>query len=150
MGKYSGGSHNVGSAEALVVNAKQVQAQRRFYDQCRYCDERHWSGECYHFKTMEERCMKVRHLAKDCVINKTCAYCGEANAHHRSLCSKKYKSNVTSTYLSGETNFMSRTDTKIEENVLISSEEIVLMQTATTEIRNSNHSCSARTQFLLD
>ena len=31
VGKYSGGPHNVGSAEALLVNAKQVQAQRRFY-----------------------------------------------------------------------------------------------------------------------
>ena len=45
---------------------------------------------------------------------------------------------------------MSGTDTQIEENVLISSEEVVLMQTATTENRNSNHSCSARTRLLLD
>ena len=95
-----------------MANRKQAQVQIGLYDQCRYCGERHWSDECYHFKTMEERkkqlkdscfrCLKVGHLAKDCVINKTCVYCGEAYVHHRSLCPKKYKANITSTYLSGE------------------------------------------------
>ena len=94
--------------------------------------------------------MKVGHLAKDCDINKTCVYCGEANVHHRSLCPKKYKANITSTYLSRETDGVSGTNDQIEENVLISSEEIVLMQTATTEIRDTNNSHSTQTRLLLD
>ena len=64
--------------------------------------------------------------------------------------SNKFMANENSTYLSGETNCMPRKGTQIEENAFISSDEIVLMQTATTEIRNSNNSWSAGIRLLLD
>ena len=158
--KNLAGSHIIGSAEALVVNTKQAQVQQRFYDQCRYCEQRHWSDECLYFKTSEERkrhlkdscyrCLKIGHVVKDCVINKTCVYCGEVNAHHRSLCPERYKSNMASTYFNGEISDTSGRSLQFEENTLISSDEIVLMQTATTQIKNPINSCSAQTRLLLD
>ena len=42
------------SAEALVANQKQ-HSVTRFYDQCRYCNNRHWSDECTKYPTIEER-----------------------------------------------------------------------------------------------
>ena len=64
----------LGSAEALVINTKQ-QSTTRYFDQCRYCDQRHWSEECQKYRTMSERknqlkdccfkCLKTGHIAKD-------------------------------------------------------------------------------------
>ena len=65
----------LGSAEALVVNTKQ-QPTTRYFDQCRYCDQRHWNDECPKYRTVSERlkqlkdscfkCLKTGHIAKDC------------------------------------------------------------------------------------
>ena len=146
-GKNFAGSHTIGSAEALVANIKQAQVQRSFYDQCRYCQQRHWGDECPYLKTSEERkrqlkdscyrCLKVGHVAKDCEINKTCVYFGEVNAHHRSLYQTKYKSNIASSYFTGEISETSGRSLQFEENAVISSDEIVLMQTATTQIKSN-------------
>lgn len=64
-----------GSAEALVVNTKQ-KSVTRFYDQCRYCDQRHWSDECQKYRTINERkkqlkdscykCLKTGHMSREC------------------------------------------------------------------------------------
>ena len=133
--------------------------QRRHYDQCRYCKKRHWSDECPHFRTPEKRkrqlkdscyrCLKVGHVAEECVLNKTCVYCGEANVHHRSLCPIKFKSNIAA-YLSGEINEIANECNQVEENKLISSGEIVLMQTATTQVKNPNNAPSELTRLFLD
>ena len=94
---------------------------------------------------------KVGHVAKECVLNKTCVYCGEFNVHHhRSLCPIKFKSNIANTYLVGEFNEIANECNQVEENVLISSGEIVLMQTATIQVKNPNNSRSELTRLLLD
>ena len=147
---------HVGSAEALVATAQQTPQQQRYYNQCRYCERRHWSDECPHFRSIVERkqklkdscyrCLKVGHVAIECALNKTCVYCGEANAHHRSLCPIKFKPTITNSYLSGE---ISNECDQVQENVLISSSEIVLMQTATTKVKNPNNSMAQITRLFL-
>ena len=57
----------VGSAEALVANAQQTSMQRRYYDQCRYCEKRHWSDECPHFRTFEERKRQLKDSCYRCL-----------------------------------------------------------------------------------
>ena len=94
---WGGAKPHTGSAEALVVNTKQTSATR-YYDQCRYCDQRHWSDEWPNYRTAEERrrqlkdscykCLKVGHMSKDYKRSKSCVHCGEVNTHHRSLCPK--------------------------------------------------------------
>ena len=175
---------NISSAEALVVNAKQS-STTRFYDQCRYCSERHWSDECSNYSTLEERkkrlrdscfkCLKVGHMSKECKKNKTCVYCGEINSHHRSLCPQKFKTKTSGAHLTGEVSAMcgggacamsgdgmcaisnggvcsvSSGDASVQnESVLISSGEIVLMQTAKTEVKNPCTNKSDVVRILLD
>ena len=175
---------NISSAEALVVNAKQS-STTRFYDQCRYCNERHWSDECSKYSTLEERkkrlrdscfkCLKVGHMSKECKKNKTCVYCGEVNCHHRSLCPQKIKTKTSGAHLTGEVSVMcgggacamsedemcaisnggacsvSSGDASVQnESVLISSGEIVLMQTAKTEVKNPCTNKSDVVRILLD
>ena len=150
----------VGSAEALVATTQQSSVQQRYYNQCRYCEKRHWSDECPNFRTINEgkqqlkdscyRCLKVGHVAKECALNRTCVYCGEANAHHRSLCPIKFKPKISNAYLSSEINEGVNECNQVEENVLMSSVEIVLMQTPTTNMKNLNDSRSKHTRILLD
>ena len=81
-----------------VMNAKS--------DECKK-----WSDECIKYSTIEERkkqlkescfkCLKVGHLSKDCKRTKR-VYCGEVNAHHRSLCPRKFKLKLSSAKLSEE------------------------------------------------
>ena len=146
------------STEALVANTKQS-SENRFYDQCRYCNRRHWSDECLKYSTIEERkkqlkdscykCLKVGHVSKDCKRSKTCVYCGEINAHHRSLCPQKFNMRVSSAQLSGEISEMKESACS-GENVLISSNEIVLMQTAKSEVKNPTKQKSELERILLD
>ena len=42
------------TAEAFIANTNQT-SENRFYDQCRYCSKRHWSGECTKYSSIEER-----------------------------------------------------------------------------------------------
>ncbi len=98
------------------------------------------------------KCLRVGHAARECRRSKACVHCGESNAHHRSLCPKKFKySDSVQTRrevsaLTEETN----EPNKCQENALISSGECVLMQTAKAEIKNPNSSSSAEVRLLLD
>ena len=49
------------------------------------------------------KCLKAGHMSKDCKRSKACVHCGEVNTHHRSLCPKKYASNVSTAHLVEET-----------------------------------------------
>ena len=150
---------HTGSAEALVVNAKQASVTR-FYDQCRYCEKRHWSDKCPKYRTIEERkkqlkgscykCLKTGHMSKDCKRNKACVHCGEVNTDHRSLCPKKYTASVSSAHLTEEMDELERAGACTEENVLVSSGEMVLMQTAKAEIMNPNKCTGNQARILLD
>ena len=159
-GKVSGhqSPSSVASAEALVANTKQG-TENRFYDQCRYCNKRHWSDECTKYSTIAERkkqlkdscykCLKVGHVSKDCKKNKTCVYCGEINVHHRSLCPQKFSMKVSNAHLSGEITEVKESVYE-SENVLVSSSEIVLMQTAKCEVKNPLKPISDTVRILLD
>ena len=73
-------------------------------------------------------------MSKDCKKNKTCVYCGEINMHHRSLCPQKFSTKVSNAHLSGEITEVKESVYE-SENVLESSSEIVLMQTAKCEVK---------------
>ena len=102
---------SMGSAEALMTTTHRT-TPARYYDQCRYCEQRHWSDECPKYRTVEERkrqlkdscykCLKVGHMSKDCRKGKVCVHCGEVNVHHRNLCPKKFKSSISSAHLTEE------------------------------------------------
>ena len=151
-----------GSAEALVANTKQPSAPR-YFDQCRYCDKRHWSDECPTYRTIEDRkkqlrdscfkCLKTGHLSRDCKKNKSCVYCGEVNTHHRSLCPQKFQVKLFSAHLSEKISEFEETkdeESCARENVLVSSGEIVLMQTAQAKLTNLNQSKCEQVRILLD
>ena len=149
----------LGSAEALVVNTKQ-QPTTRYYDQCRYCEQRHWSDECPKYRTVAKRkkqlkdsclkCLKTGHRAKDCKKGKACVHCGEVNDHHRSLCRKKFSSNVSSAHLTEEIDELSGNFACAEEEALVSSGKMVLMQIAKTEVKNQDKSKCEKVRILLD
>lgn len=153
-----GATQYSGSAEALIASSKQP-SETRHYDQCRYCNKRHRSDGCPTYRTIEDRkkqlkdscykCLKVGHLSKECKKGKPCVHCGEVNAHHRSLCPKKFQAKLFSAHLSEEISELSE-DTSDRENALVSSSEIVLMQTAQAEITNPNHSKREQVRILLD
>ena len=134
---WGGAKSLTGSAEALVANANQT-STTSYYDQCRYSEKRHWSDECPRYRTVSERkrqlkdscykCLKAGHMSKDCKRSKACVHCGEVNTHHRSLCPKKYASNVSTAHLVEETDEKAEIDEFAEENVMVSSGEMVLMQ----------------------
>lgn len=132
-------------------------------DQCRYCDKNHYSDECPKYRTIDERqrrikgscfkCLRDNHTISECKWNKTCVYCGEQNTHHhRSLCPKKfkYKTKLESASLSEEVyNDKALPDTPTE-NAMVSSSEMVLMQTASTDVKNGKTGASQQVRILLD
>lgn len=156
--EFDGARPHTGTAEALVVNMKQMPVTRH-YDQCRYCEKRHWSDEYPTYHTIQQRRNNKRTVvtnveSRPCINrvqkNKSCVHYGNVNAHHRSLCRNKFNSNVSSTHLTEEISEESESRDYIEENALVSSEEIVLMQTAKTEIKNQHNLNSEQVRILLD
>ena len=69
--------------------------------------------------------------------------------HHRSLCPQKFRIKVSSAQFSGEISEFNEGACG-GENVLISSSEIVLMQTAKSEVKNPTKSKSEIVRILLD
>ena len=63
-------------------------------------------------------------------------HCGEVNAHHRSLCHKKFKLRISSAHLTEEIPESREKSVCSEENALVASGEMVLMQTAKAEIKD--------------
>ena len=118
---------------------------KNYFNKCRYCEKQPWSDKCPTYRTVKERkqqlkdscfnCLKTGHLAKECKRSKICVHCGEGNAHHRSLCPKKFKE-VISAKIPQEVNVLTEQNTVREENALISSGGFVLMQTPKTELKN--------------
>ena len=86
-------------------------------------------------------CLKQGHGCKECRLNKPCFYCRTANQHHRGLCLKQFKTHRGElTYLAEEhfeEEFNQENQLSANENVLITSGEIVLMQTATYTVEKS-------------
>ena len=79
-----------------------------------------------------------------------CVHCGEVNDHHRSLCTKKFTSNVSSAHLTKEIDELSEKFACADKGALVSSGEMVLMQTAKREIKGPNRSKYEQVRILLD
>ena len=122
-------------------------------------------------------CLKQGHRTNECTLTKNCFYCGQVNRHHRSLCPQKFgnlrnesahlveelfvqeelgatkdeivtSSNTDRMFT--DSNKTVQEDGGSIENVLISSGETVLMQTAKTDIRNPMTSMTQTVRMLLD
>ena len=113
-------------------------------------------------------CLKQGHKTNDCTLTKACFYCGQVNSHHRSLCPQKFghirnepahlveeltlqeeectskDEMVTSSNMVQEIGYSN-------ENVLVSSGETVLMQTAMSSVKNPRDNMMTQTvRILLD
>ena len=95
------------------------------------------------------KCIKTGNRAKDCKKDKACVHCGEVNDHHRSLCRKKFSSNVSSAHLSEEIDELSGNFACAEEEALVSSGEMVLMHTAKTEVKTRINPNVNKCEFFL-
>lgn len=153
----------VNSAEALVAGAQGFgnrKERKTFSTKCRFCDGYHWSDECPKYTTMESRkqrikgscyiCLRDGHNANDCLKRGTkCYYCRQPDHHHRSLCPQKFGTpHRESTNLADEMSLQNETINT--ENSLISSGEMVLMQTARADIKNSDNGYRQNVRMLLD
>ena len=128
------------STEALVVNQRTSPRQNNKI--CRFCSGNHWSDECRRYETVEERkqkirgscyiCMKQGHKVSECGLKKNCVHCGQSGNHHRSLCQQKFGS-VSQEGVHFVDELETEEDPSINENALLSSGELVMMQTATTD-----------------
>ncbi|CAG2200117.1 unnamed protein product [Mytilus edulis] len=112
---------------------------------CRYYDGHHWSDECRKFSTIEDRkqkikgscytCLKPGHVSRDCKFEK---FCKQKKGHHRSLCPKKIPSQQKEvSHLADEMCEIASSEESVPENRLLSSGDIVLMQTAQTKVSNT-------------
>ncbi|MEW8544133.1 MAG: DUF1759 domain-containing protein, partial [Candidatus Thiodiazotropha sp.] len=132
------------STEALVVGPRT--SPRQGSDKsCRFCNGSHWSDECGRYVTAEERkqrirgscfiCLKQGHKTGECGLKKSCYYCKQWNNHHRSLCPRRFgATNREGVHLIEE--LPTEENLSVNENALLSSGEMVLMQTATADISN--------------
>ena len=66
------------------------------------------------------------------------------------MCRKKFSSNVSSAHLTEEIDELSGNFACAEEEALVSSGEMVLMQTAKTEVKNQDKSKCEQARILLD
>ena len=118
---------------------------------CRYCKGKHWNDECPNYPTVESRkqrikgscfiCLKQGHKTNDCTLSKDCYYCycyycHQTNNHHKSLCPQEFS--TTREFMKESAHLVEEVpqnhETSITENVLLSSGESVLMQTAKTKV----------------
>ena len=125
---------------------------------CIYCSEQHWSDECQKFPTVIARkekikgrcfiCLKQGHHQKNCTVKKACVYCKQRNRHHRSVRIKTFPVEKPSEMARSVTEPLSAT--VATEHTLLSSDEQVLMQTATVEVEHLQKSRKITTRLLLD
>ena len=130
---------------------------------CIYCKEQHWSDECNKYKTAEERrrhlkrsCfkfLKEGHMSKECKSKKLCVHCGSFNAHHRSLSPKKFDVKKTEANVAYECSNMieESAETKSTElPALVSTNELVIMQTAKVKVGDTNRDNWENVRRLMD
>ena len=90
-------------------------------------------------------------MFKDCKSNKTCVYCGEFNVYHRSLCPKRFP---LSTSMASVVHKIEPKNKVSEENGLhvikMSMNEMVMMQTALTDVINTETNESHQVRLLMD
>ena len=153
------------STEALMAAPR---IQSRQFDRrkpsiaCRYCKGKHWNDECQNYPTVEARkqrikgscyiCLKQGHKTNDCTLTKACYYCHKTNNHHRSLCPQEFS--PTREFMKESANLVEEVlhdeEQDVTENVLLSSGESVLMQTAKTRVSNPMKNVHQTIRLLLD
>ena len=150
------------SAEALVAGVQATgnrKERMRTHPKCRYCSKNHWSDECEKYATIEERkqkikgscyiCLNPTHQSSSCRQRVHCHYCKQWNRHHRSLCPQQFgtvqRENSSLAEELPEENEVLNT-----ENSLISSGEMVLMQTAKADVQNPVNGLGQNARILLD
>ncbi|XP_062618742.1 uncharacterized protein LOC134280348 [Saccostrea cucullata] len=130
---------------------------------CTLCEGRHWTDECKKNRTIEDRkqrfrgkyfiCLKPGHRSKECRVDKACYHYRQTRDHHRSLCPKKFPiRHRESSHLTEEVCRKQETSnfSQSSENSFLSSGDIVLMQTAQTEVANNNRENSEPTRLFMD
>ena len=120
-----------------------------------YCSQAHWSDECSTLKTLEARkeklkgccfkCLQKGHVLKDCKRERACAHCGRRN-HHRSLCYKLFPESNEELPPQIQ-NISGATDSDV---TMMASSNQVLMQTATSTVKNTAGSLSTPVRMILD
>ena len=154
----------VSSAETLMAGAQRASnrmERKTLSSRCRFCDGYHWSDECPKYTTMEARkqrikgscyiCLREGHNANDCLKQGTrCYFCKQMNHHHRSLCPQKFGTPHRESAKLAEEMPMQSDETVNTENSLISSGEMVLMQTTMADIRNPDNGHRQNVRMLLD
>ena len=93
--------------------------------------------------------MKQGHRLGECGLKKSCAYCHQWNNHHRSLCQQKFGAENREGAHSVQ-ELHADEDYSINENALLSSGEMVLMQTATADISNPHSKQMQNVRMLFD
>ena len=160
----SAGDHEgpfMSSAEALVAGVQTADNKktRKIYLRCKYCDENHWSDVCAKYDTLDARkqrirgscyiCLKSTHQANSCLQKIRCYYCRQWNHHHRCLCPKQFEAMHRET-LSLAEELPKHSEVVNTENSLISSGEMVMMQTAKADVKNPDNGIKQNARILLD
>lgn len=155
------------SAQALVATTHKGGGTASLVKRCRYCSQSNWSDECTKYMTLSERkdhmegsryrCLKEGHLSFECNANKKCVYFDKMNVHHRSLCPVRFITQSTVSSMSTElmpesilTSNTSNISEITEEKGLMSMNEMVLMQTASTQIKIPSTKENAGVHLVLD
>ena len=148
------------SVEALVAGVQATgnrKERMRTHRKCRYCSENHWSNKCEKYATIEERkkkikgscyiCLNSTHQSSSC-RQRVHYYCKQWDRHHRSLCLQQFgkvqKENSSLAEELPEENEVLNT-----ENSLISSGEMVLMQTTKADVQNPVNGLRQNARILL-
>ena len=148
------------TTEALVsgFRAQGSSNSQQSIPPCLYCRGKHWSNECQSYSSLEARkqkakgrcfiCLNQSHKTNECTLTRTCYYCGKTNIYHRSLCPTKFGSmQQVPAHLADE---LLEAVENATENVLMSSEEMVLMQTAKCNVFNKVNGKQENIQMLFD
>lgn len=94
-------------------------------------------------------CLKKGHLSKDCTSDRerACAHCGKRKHHHRSLCTKLFSDRQATSNTRSETE-LSNIEQRAEGPRVTTTN--VLMQTATTVVKDMEKNSSATIRLILD
>ena len=142
-----------------VLLAKEIQPNMSRKVTCAFCNNNHWSDECTTYTTVEDRkaktkgrcyiCLSKKHMVKECPVTKPCCHCSKKHNHHRSLCPQKFHSsyNEASTVATELDNLPNNIPHSEPAN--LATEDTVIMQSATTEVKNPTNSNSTKTVKLL-
>ena len=139
---------------------------------CTYCARPHWSDECRTYASLADRrkrlqtlgkctiCLRHNHSSTECRSTRRCYYCqGDHGKHHSSLCPRQRQSAHGTTSppkRTPETTAVapaaSAAVQPAEPASLVSTNEEVIMQTATANVSNTESStaCTGVARILFD